>query len=113
MISKTIGDDGELLDEDGDVIGRTSVLPDKAKEVADQRAEDLPEVGVFDGLEVGEDGNILGSDGTPLGEGDPKDLIGLKLTDKGEIVDEEGDFIGRAAVVPGEALGSLRMWPTT
>ena len=116
MIGKTIGDDGELLDEDGDVIGRASVFPDKAKEVADQRAEDLPEVGVFNGLEVGEHGNILGSDGTPLSkivEGAPKDLIGLKLNDKGEIVDEDGDVIGRAEVVPGEALRSLRMWPTT
>lgn len=106
LIGKTIGDDGEILDEDGDVIGRASVLPDKAKEVADQTAEDLPEIGVLDGLEVGEDGNILGSDGTPLGkivEGDPKDLIGLKLNDKGEIVDEDGDVIGRAEVVPGEA----------
>lgn len=106
LIGKTIGDDGEILDEDGDVIGRASTLPDKAKEVADQTAEDLPEIGVLDGLEVGEDGNILGSDGTPLGkivEGDPKDLIGLKLNDKGEIVDEDGDVIGRAEVVPGEA----------
>ena len=106
LIGKTIGDDGEILDEDGDVIGRASVLPDKAKEVADQTAEDLPEIGVLDGLEVGEDGNILGSDGTPLGkivEGDPKDLVGLKLNDKGEIVDEDGDVIGRAEVVPGEA----------
>ena len=106
MIGKTVGDDGEILDEDGDVIGRASVLPDKAKEVADQTAEDLPEIGVLDGLEVGEDGNILGSDGTPLGkivEGDPKDLIGLKLNDKGEIVDEDGDVIGRAEIVPGEA----------
>ena len=105
LIGKTIGDDGEILDEDGDVIGRASVLPDKAKEVSDQTAEDLPEIGVLDGLEVGEDGNILGSDGTPLGkivEGDPKDLVGLKLNDKGEIVDQDGDVIGRAEVVPGE-----------
>ena len=105
LIGKTIGDDGEILDEDGDVIGRASVRPDKAKKVADQTAEDLPEIGVLDGLEVGEDGNILGSDGTPLGkivEGDPKDLVGLKLNDKGEIVDQDGDIIGRAEVVPGE-----------
>ena len=110
LIGKTIGDDGEILDEDGDVIGRARVLPEKAKEVADQTAEDLLEIVVLDGLEVGEDGNILGSDGTPQGkivEGDPKDLIGLKLNDKGEIVDEDGDVIGRAEVVPGEAFKKL------
>ncbi|MCJ1427461.1 hypothetical protein MMC29_005364 [Sticta canariensis] len=110
LVGKTIGDDGEILDEDGDVIGRASVLPDKAKELADQAKDDLPDIAVLDGLEVGEDGNILGADGTPLGkivDGDPKDLVGLKLNEKGEIVDEDGDIIGRAEVVPGEAVDKV------
>ena len=95
------------MDEDGDVIGRASVLPDRAQELADQADGELPDIGVLDGLEVGEDGNIMGADGTPLGklvEGDPKDLKGLKLNEKGEIVDEDGDVVGRAEVIPGDAV---------
>ena len=79
----------------------------KPKKLPTRQPRTFLGIGVLDGLEVGEDGNILGSDGTPQGkivEGDPKDLIGLKLNDKGEIVDEDGDVIGRAEVVPGESL---------
>jgi hypothetical protein len=47
----------------------------------------------------------------PLGkivEGDHEDLVGQKLNEKGEIVDEGGDVIGRAEVVPGEAADKLK-----
>ncbi|KAI4128839.1 MAG: hypothetical protein LQ338_002539, partial [Usnochroma carphineum] len=104
LAGKTIGDDGEILDEDGDVIGRASVLPDKAQELADQAKGDLPEIGALEGLEVGEGGNILGPDGNPIGklvEGNPGDLVGKTLNEKGEIIDEDGDVVGRAMVVPG------------
>jgi hypothetical protein len=110
MAGKTIGDNGEILDEEGDVIGRASVLPDKAKELADQAKDALPDVGVLEGREVGEGGEILETT-EPLGkivEGDPEDLVGQKLNEKGEIVDEDGDVIGRAEVVPGEAADKLK-----
>ena len=102
---------GEILDEDGDVIGRASVLPDKAQELADKAKADLPDVNVLDGLEVGEGGEILGPDGSPLGkitEGNPEDLVGKTLNENGEILDEDGDVIGRAEVVPGEAADKLK-----
>jgi len=65
----------------------------------------------LEGREIGEGGEILGDDGTPLGkivEGDHEDLVGQKLNEKGEIVDEGGDVIGRAEVVPGEAADKLK-----
>ncbi|KAI4277874.1 MAG: hypothetical protein L6R35_006117 [Caloplaca aegaea] len=111
LAGKTIGDDGEILDEDGDVIGRASALPgqvqdvaDEAEGAADEAKGGLPEIGALEGLEVGEGGNIMGPDGTPLGklvEGNPGDLIGKTLNEKGEIIDEDGDVVGRAMVVPG------------
>ena len=110
LVGKTIDDNGEILDEDGDVIGRATVLPDKAQELADKAKGDLPDVNVLDGLEVGEGGEILGPDGTPLGkitEGNPEDLVGMTLNENGEIVDEDGDVIGRAEVVPGDAADKL------
>lgn len=121
LVGQTLNDKGEVLDEDGDVIGRAEIVPgeaadkiSKAKQEAEQQAEDaeeaLPDVGVLEGLEVGEGGEILGEDGTPLGkivEGDHEELTGQKLNEKGEIVNEGGDVIGRAEVVPGEAADKL------
>ncbi|KAL8661600.1 MAG: hypothetical protein Q9202_005428 [Teloschistes flavicans] len=104
LAGKTIGDDGEILDEDGDVIGRASVLPDQAQELGDQAKGGLPEIGALEGLEVGDGGNIMGPDGNAIGklvEGNPGDLIGKTLNEKGEILDEDGDVVGRAMVVPG------------
>ncbi|KAL8950745.1 MAG: hypothetical protein Q9222_003242 [Ikaeria aurantiellina] len=104
LAGKTIGDDGEILDEDGDVIGRASVLPGKAEELADKAKGGLPEIGALEGLEVGDGGNIMGPDGNAIGklvEGNPGDLIGKTLNEKGEILDEDGDVVGRAMVVPG------------
>ena len=120
LIGQTIGDDGEILDEDGDVIGRCSVIPEKARELAEkakaeaeeaeQKAQEvqdaLPDVGVLEGLEVGEGGEIMGADGTPIGklvEGDAEELVGQKINEQGEIVNEAGEVVGRAEVVPGEA----------
>ena len=111
LVGRTIDDDGEILDEDGDVIGRATVLPEAAQKLADKAKGDLPSVNVLDGLEVGEGGEILGPDGTPLGkitEGNPEDLVGLTLNENGEILDEDGDVIGRAEVVPGEAADKLK-----
>jgi len=111
LVGRTIDDDGEILDEDGDVIGRATVLPDAAQKLADKAKGDLPDVNVLDGLEVGEGGEILGPDGTPLGkitDGNPEDLVGMTLNENGEIVDEDGDVIGRAEVVPGEAADKLK-----
>ena len=111
LIGREIGDDGEILDEDGDVIGRVGVNPEKAQELADKAKEGLPGVNVLDGLEVGDDGQILGPDGLPLGkitEGNPEDLVGYTLNENGEILDEDGDIIGRAEVVPGEAADKLK-----
>ena len=106
LVGQEIGDDGEILDEDGDVIGRASVLPDKAKELAEKGKKQLPGLNVLEGLEVDENGDIMGPDGNPLGkltEGDPADLAGMTLNDKGEILDEDGDVVGRAEVVPDAA----------
>ncbi|KAG7005846.1 hypothetical protein G7Y79_00017g042280 [Physcia stellaris] len=107
LIGKTIGDNGEILDEDGDVIGRASVLPEYAEKMAKEaEAAALPDIGVLEGMQLNKEGDVVGEDGTPLGklvEGDAEDLAGKDINDKGEILDEDGDVIGRVEVVPGEA----------
>ncbi|MCJ1384346.1 hypothetical protein MMC17_007462 [Xylographa soralifera] len=127
LVGQVLNDKGEVLDEDGDVIGRAEVVPGegvdklaKAEQEANTAAAEaenaaeeeapLPDIGVLEGLEVGEGGEIMGEDGTPLGqivEGDVEDLAGKTINEKGEILDEEGDVIGRAEVVPGEAADKL------
>ena len=135
LIGQTIGEDGEILDEDGDVIGRCSILPEKAKELAqkakdeaeaaeaaeaadqveaaaeeageaaDQPKTEIPDIGILEGLKVGEGGEILDSEGKAVGkitEGDPEDFIGQEVNADGEVLDEDGDVIGRAEVLPQE-----------
>ena len=56
------------------------------------------------GCKVGEAGLVLGFDGTPLGEiseGHLSDLVGKVIGNyEGEILDEDGDVIGRATITP-------------
>ena len=88
-------------DEAGDAVDG---VKDQAEDAADQLPE--PDLSVLKGLQVGEGGEILDSQGNPIGqldEGDPEDLIGKEIGDNGEILDEDGDVIGRASVLPEKA----------
>ncbi|MCJ1310894.1 hypothetical protein MMC25_004562 [Agyrium rufum] len=126
LVGQALNENGEVLDEDGDVIGRAEVvegegvdkLRQKAQEeeeaaqaAADEEAKAaLPDVGVLKGLEVGEGGKILDSEGNELGqlvEGDAEELAGQKIDEEGNIINEEGEVVGRAEVVPGEAADKL------
>ncbi|CAG7924448.1 unnamed protein product [Penicillium olsonii] len=118
LVGQTVGDDGEIVDEEGDLIGRVDIL----HEVADQAKDAVPEeaqsklgdvdldnvvtdLAQLDGLPVSDGGVIKNSAGQIVGrivEGDPEDLIGYTLNDDGEIVDEEGDAIGRVDLIPIE-----------
>lgn len=75
----------------------------EAPDISDNLPLDLSSL---DGLEVGEGGKILDSDGNPIGEvveGDPEDLVGQTVNDNGEIVDEDGDLIGRVGLIQQQA----------
>ncbi|KAF1810547.1 hypothetical protein P152DRAFT_88875 [Eremomyces bilateralis CBS 781.70] len=108
-----IGDDGEILDDDGDLVGRCELLPDalkdqiqKAKEEADSATGNVPDVSILKGLTVDATGQIINDDGDFIGqlvEGDPADLQGREINEKGEILDDDGDVIGRAQVHPDAA----------
>lgn len=115
LAGQTVGDDGEILDEDGDLIGRVDVLhdvtdqaqglPDEAQSKLGQIQELVTELSQLEGLPVSEDGAVKNQGGQVVGritEGDPEDLVGYTLNDEGEVVDEDGDAIGRAELVPVE-----------
>ena len=80
---------------------------DGVEDAAEGALDELPvDLSVLKGLEVGEGGEILNADGEAIGrieEGDPEDLVGQTIGDDGEILDEDGDVIGRATVLPDQA----------
>ncbi|CRG92070.1 Adventurous-gliding motility protein Z [Talaromyces islandicus] len=108
LVGQTVGDDGEILDEDGDFIGRVDLvknIPNKTTETLDQVKNQLPTLQDLDGLPVSEAGEIKDKAGNVVGrvvEGDAEDLVGQTLNDLGEILDEEGDLIGRVDIVSPE-----------
>ena len=115
LVGQTVGDDGEIVDEDGDLIGRVDVLQDAVntgKNVAgdaqsklDEAKDVVTDLAQLQGLPVSDGGVIKNAAGQAVGkivEGDPEDLVGYTLNDEGEIVDEDGDAIGRAELIPIE-----------
>jgi hypothetical protein len=115
LVGQTVGDDGEIVDEDGDLIGRVDILHDlaeQAKNIPDEaqsKVGDLENVvtdlAQLEGLPVSDGGVIKNAAGQTVGrivEGDWEDLIGYTLNEEGEIVDDDGDAIGRVDLVPIE-----------
>ncbi|KAJ5644461.1 hypothetical protein N7507_010472 [Penicillium longicatenatum] len=115
LVGQAVGDDGEIVDEDGDLIGRVDVLhdavdqaqdiPDEAQSKLGEAQDVVTDLAELEGLPVSDGGVIKNAAGQVLGkivEGDPEDLIGYTLNDSGEIVDDEGDAIGRVELLPVE-----------
>lgn len=60
------------------------------------------------GLQIGQDGQVLGKEGNPLGrltEGDPESLAGQTVGDNGEILGDDGGLIGRVEALPEAVQG--------
>jgi hypothetical protein len=149
LVGMPLNAEGEILDEDGDVIGRAKVLPqevkdkvdgvkDTAEEAKDQAAEAKDGVGevqaqveeaqegvtdaqkavdqlveqlaadltILGGRKLNKKGNIIDDEGEVIGklvEGDPKACAGKIPNEKGEILDKDGKVIGKVEIVEGQA----------
>ncbi|QIW96208.1 hypothetical protein AMS68_001726 [Peltaster fructicola] len=119
--------EGEILDEDGDLVGRVELLPEEIKRQLQQAKDDgvelpegadeyldhldddneedegpaLPGLDILEGLTCGVDGLVYDDDGNTVGkvvEGDPEDLQHAKLNSQGEFVDDDGNVVGRAEI---------------
>ncbi|EME79647.1 uncharacterized protein MYCFIDRAFT_104018, partial [Pseudocercospora fijiensis CIRAD86] len=98
-----IGDDGEILDDDGDLVGRVELLPDEIKleEEVDEAAANLPSTSILKGLTCQIDGLIYDADGNTVGrviDGDPQELQNATLNDQGEFIDKDGNVVGHAEI---------------
>ncbi|OJD25486.1 hypothetical protein ACJ73_03150 [Blastomyces percursus] len=106
LIGQIVGENGEILDEDGVPIGRVEVLSEERGKGTsqDEQQGNIPiDFGSLQGLTVSEGGEIKSSAGGVVAkvvEGDPDDLVGYALNDQGEVVDDDGDAVGRIEIVP-------------
>lgn len=106
-----IGDDGEILDDDGDLVGRCELLPEAARDQlkeAEGAADDvkMPPISILKGLKADKTGQILNEDGDFVGrlvEGDPSQIQGMAFDENGEIYDEEGNLLAKAELHPDAA----------
>ncbi|KAF1932452.1 uncharacterized protein M421DRAFT_2076 [Didymella exigua CBS 183.55] len=106
-----IGDNGEILDDDGDLVGRCELLPedqlpDKLKKGAEGAGSQMPPLSILKGLTADKTGQILNEDGDFVGhlvEGDPSDIQGKQFNEDGEILDDNGNVIARAQLHPDAA----------
>ncbi|KAE8371759.1 hypothetical protein BDV26DRAFT_275427, partial [Aspergillus bertholletiae] len=102
LVGYTVGDNGEILDDEGDLIGRVEALPEAIQDNTDQTKKAINGLADLTGTPVAEGGLIKDEAGDAVGkvvEGDAQDLVGYAPNDKGEILDDEGDVVGRVEPV--------------
>ncbi|KAE8392454.1 hypothetical protein BDV23DRAFT_181606 [Aspergillus alliaceus] len=102
LVGYTVADNGEILDDEGDLIGRVEALPEAIQNTTDEARKAVAGLADLGGLPVAEGGFIKDNAGETVGkvvEGDPQDLVGYAPNEKGEILDDEGDLVGRVEPV--------------
>ncbi|KAJ5341006.1 hypothetical protein N7541_010130 [Penicillium brevicompactum] len=103
LTGHVIGDEGEILDEDGDLIGRVELISEETVKQADAVEEvadtnHIPSLQELSDLPIANNGTVKDSAGRVLGrlvEGDAEDLVGQTVNENGEVLDEDGDLVGR------------------
>ncbi|KAJ4296262.1 hypothetical protein N0V90_006307 [Kalmusia sp. IMI 367209] len=103
-----IGDDGEILDDDGDLVGRCELLPEAVQQQLKdaEGGKKMPPLSILKGLKADKAGQILNEDGDFVGhvvEGDPSKIEGLEFDENGEIHDEDGNLLAKAELHPDAA----------
>lgn len=92
LVGRKVDGQGQIWDNSGNVIGRAELAPG-----VDTRQEG-PFAG-FDGAVVHKDGSVQTPSGDIIGrvtEGDIKKLVGHTVDEEGDIVDKNGNTIGKA-----------------
>lgn len=105
---KSVDADGEILDKNGNVIGKAERWEEEEPE-PEPEAEEI-DMSILAGKRVNKAGNVVDSSGVIYGrivDGDIKRIIGRMCNKNGEIVSESGDVLGHAELVSeGEREGS-------
>ncbi|ORY58402.1 uncharacterized protein BCR38DRAFT_413272 [Pseudomassariella vexata] len=119
---KGIDAQGNLLGDNDTVLGKVDLVPEGT--IADRIKEEIPEAGerldalakqklpdisVLEGLKINKAGNVVDKNGNLMGrvsEGDVKRLIGKEIDAEGQVWDGKGNVIGKVEVLP-EAIENL------
>lgn len=94
LVGKKVGDNGEIFNDAGKVIGKVEPIPEEEREDVKEPSpfEDFP------GATVGDEGAVL-YNGEQVGivvDGDAKKLKGKQVDADGDILDKNGNQLGRA-----------------
>ncbi|KAI2915065.1 hypothetical protein CBS63078_3531 [Aspergillus niger] len=102
--------EGNILDDDGDLIGRVEIAsqaqeaaeaePEAASEAAPE-AKPITDIAALADRPVSASGAIKDDQGQPIGklvEGNPEELAGYAPDKEGNILDDDGDLIGRVEI---------------
>ncbi|KAI0899039.1 hypothetical protein F4806DRAFT_493541 [Annulohypoxylon nitens] len=121
---KGIDGQGNLLGDNETVLGKVDLVPEgtiverikeqvpeaaarlDALEAAKQQAEEqvkLPDISILEGKKINKAGNVVDDNGNPIGRvksGDIKKLIGKAPDENGKVWDSRGNIIGEVEVLP-------------
>ncbi|RMJ28614.1 LEA domain protein [Aspergillus sp. HF37] len=103
LAGRTVADTGNVLDENGQLIGRVETLPDAAQAPTDQAKGTASSLADLASRPVSDGGLIKDKTDQAVGkvvEGDAQDLVGYSPNSNGEILDDDGDLVGRVELVP-------------
>ncbi|KAH6693912.1 hypothetical protein F5X68DRAFT_164799 [Plectosphaerella plurivora] len=94
LIGRKADDKGQIWNDRGEVIGRAEIIPEKDRQDFKEPSpfEDFPDATVQSNGEVHNNGDIVGR----LIEGDGKKLKGKKVDEDGDVLDKQGNKIGKA-----------------
>ncbi|KAI0382347.1 hypothetical protein F5Y04DRAFT_253561 [Hypomontagnella monticulosa] len=117
---KGIDGQGNLLGDNDTILGKVDLVPEgsiverikdevpeaaarlDALEAAKQEVN-LPDISILEGKKINKGGNVVDDNGNPIGRiksGDPKKLIGKTPDKNGKVWDNQGNIIGEVEVLP-------------
>jgi hypothetical protein len=85
---------GNILNEMGEVVGKAELIPE-----AEQEGEKMEPFADFDNPTVTKDGKVADAKGSIIGrliEGDPQKLLGKPVDPDGDVLDKNGNTLGKA-----------------
>lgn len=113
---KEIDREGNLKTAGGTIIGKGDIQSEvlKAGDQNGDQADDLVDTTVLKGKKVNKAGNVVGEDGTLLGQietGDVKQLVGRTVDEEGNVWNESGKVIGTIKAIPEQERTSSAVAP--
>lgn len=94
---------GLAVDEDGDILDKYGNVKGHAEPLEEEDEEAPPDLSVLDGLTLNKQGNLVNSEGIPIGrlvEGNVSELAGRKSDGEGLIHNDTGKVVGRCELIP-------------